>query len=327
MTGATVIGWGWAVPERVVANDEITVLFDTSDEWIFERSGIRSRRVATGPFVSPQPDPDAAIAGLGTTATLAAQAGRAALERAGASGADIGMLVLCTTTPDLLIPATSASVAGALGIAGGAMDLNAACAGFTYGLVTAAGLLAAGTERVLLIGAETLTRATNWDDRTNAFLFGDGAAALVLEAVPGEGSLLGWDVGVDGKLVPLLYARHGSGMVMRGKEVFRRAVLATVESAAKSLEQAKVGVDEIALFVPHQANVRIMEAAASRLGIPEERVVSVIERTGNTSSASVPLALVDALESGRVRDGDLLLLAGFGAGMTWASAVWRWQER
>lgn len=325
MTGATITGWGRALPDRVVTNADITTLFDTTEEWIFERTGIRTRRAATGPFVDHTPPAENAVGGLGTTGTLAAAAGRAALEMAGAEASEIGMLILCTTTPDLLIPATSASVAGALGINGGAMDLNAACAGFTYGLVTAAGLLAAGAERVLLIGAETLTRATNWEDRTNAFLFADGAAAIVMEAVAGEGSLLGWDVGVDGNLVPLLYAHHGSGMAMRGKEVFRRAVLATVDSATKSLEQAKLTVEDIALFVPHQANARIMEAAASRLGIPADRVASVIEHTGNTSSASVPLALVDAVESGRVHDGDHVLLAGFGAGMTWASAVWRWQ--
>jgi len=215
-------------------------------------------------------------------------------------------------------------VSAALGIGGGAMDLNAACAGFTYGLVTAAGLIATGVDRVLLIGAETLTRATNFADRTNAFLFGDGAGAVVVEAVPGDGSLLGWDLGVDGSLVDILYADHGEGMVMRGQEVFRRAVRATVESATASLERAKVAASDIALFVPHQANIRIMTAVADRLGLPEDRVASVIGRTGNTSSASIPLALVDAVESGRVRDGDLVLLAGFGAGMTWASAVWRW---
>jgi 3-oxoacyl-[acyl-carrier-protein] synthase III len=327
MTGVAISGWGSALPERVVTNADISTLFETSDEWIFERSGIRSRRTATGPFVDPPVPADPPANGLGTTGTLAVQAGRAALEMAGADPGDIGLLILCTTTPDQMIPANSASVAAALGIGGGAMDVNAACAGFTYGLVTASGMVTAGAERVLLIGAETLSRATNWHDRTNAFLFGDGAGAVVLEAVPGDGSLLGWDLGVDGSLVALLYAQHGSGMVMRGKEVFRRAVLATVESATASMERAKVSIDDIALFVPHQANMRIIEAAASRLRLPPDRIASVIERTGNTSSASIPLALVDALERGRIRGGDHLLLAGFGAGMTWASAVWRWQDR
>ncbi|MBV9659771.1 MAG: ketoacyl-ACP synthase III [Acidimicrobiales bacterium] len=327
MTGVAITGWGAALPERVVTNEELTTLFETSDEWIFERSGIRARRAATGPFVDPAPPPHPPESGLGTTGRLAAEAGRIALERAGVDPKAISLLILCTTTPDQLIPASSASVAAALGISTGAMDLNAACAGFTYGLVTASGLIGAGAERVLLIGAETLSRATNWEDRTNAFLFGDGAGAVVVEAVPGEGCLLGWDLGVDGNLVSLLYAQHGSGMVMRGKEVFRRAVLATVQSANASLERAKLSIDDIALFVPHQANIRIMEAAASRLGLPLDRVASVIDRTGNTSSASIPLALVDALERGRLSDGDNILLAGFGAGMTWASAVWRWQDR
>jgi 3-oxoacyl-[acyl-carrier-protein] synthase-3 len=306
--GAVMTGWGTAVPERVVTNEDITTLFDTSDEWIF---------VDVQPEVHP---PD----GLGSTGRLALEAGRVALERAGLTGADIGMLIVCTTSPDQAIPANSAAVAAHLGIRGGAMDLNAACAGFTYGVVTASGLIGAGMDRVLLIGAETLTRVTNWEDRTNAFLFGDGAGAVVIEAAPGPGSLLGWDLGVDGSLVSILYADHGSGMVMRGQEVFRRAVRATVDSARASMERAKVGIDDISLFVPHQANIRIMDAVADRLGLPHERIASVIHRTGNTSSASIPLALIDAIESGRCADGDLILLAGFGAGMTWASAVWRW---
>ncbi|MGC8514162.1 MAG: beta-ketoacyl-ACP synthase III [Acidimicrobiales bacterium] len=325
MTGVTITGWGSALPQRTVTNDEIATLFDTSDEWIVERSGIHTRHVATGPFVDPPADPHPPVGGLGTTGTLAARAAREALHVAGLDGAGVDMVVLCTTTADQLIPASSASVAAELGVTGGAMDVNAACAGFTYGIVTASGLIAAGARRVVLIGAETLSRATNWSDRTNAFLFGDGAGAVVIEATPGDSSLLGWDLGVDGTLVDLLYAHHGSGMVMRGKEVFRRAVTATVSSARASLERAKLDVDDVALFVPHQANIRIMDAVASRLGIPPERVASVIGFTGNTSSASIPLALVDAIRAGRVSEGDHLLLAGFGAGMTWASAVWRWQ--
>jgi 3-oxoacyl-[acyl-carrier-protein] synthase-3 len=222
------------------------------------------------------------------------------------------------------MPATSSTVAGALGITGGAVDVNAACAGFTYGLITAGALVSAGVGKVLLIGAETMSRITNWEDRTNAFLFGDGAGAVVLDSVPGPGSLLGWDLGVDGSLVDHLYADHGSGMVMNGKEIFRQAVRATVGSATTALKQASVGVEEIALFVPHQANQRIMDAVADRLGISHERIASVIDHTGNTSAASIPLALVDAVEAGRLNPGDLVLLAGFGAGMTWASAVWRW---
>jgi 3-oxoacyl-[acyl-carrier-protein] synthase-3 len=322
--GATITGWGTALPERVVTNEDITTLFETSDEWIFDRTGIRTRRVATGPFIAEQP-PVHPLGGLGTTGSLAAEAGRIALGRAGIAAADVGLVILCTTTPDQAIPGNSAAVAAALGIGGGAMDLNAACAGFTYGLVTARGMIASGLDKVLLIGAETLSRETNWADRTNAFLVGDGAGAVVVEAVPGDDSLLGWDLGVDGTLVDILYADLGGpGMAMKGQEVFRRAVRATVESARLSLERAKVSIDEITLFVPHQANIRIMTAVADRLGLPQARIASVIERTGNTSSASIPLALIDAVEAGRLADGDLVLLAGFGAGMTWASAVWRW---
>ena len=320
--GCAITGWGAAVPPTVVTNEELKSLFETSDEWIFERSGIRSRHAATGPFVTNVPAPEPRE--LGTTGSLAVESGRRALATAGVPAQDVGALILCTTTPDLAIPATSSAVAGAMGIVGGAMDLNAACAGFTYGLITASALSSSGVGPVLLIGAETLTRVTNWDDRTNAFLFGDGAGAVVLEPVEGPGSLLGWHLGVDGTLVDLLYAEHGSGMVMRGQEVFRKAVRATADSAQAALDHAGVDASEIELFVPHQANQRIMDAVADRLGIPGERIASVIEWTGNTSSASIPLALVDAAERDRLHAGDLVLLSGFGAGMTFASAVWRW---
>lgn len=321
--GCVITGWGRALPETVVTNADISTLFETSDEWIVERTGIHRRHHALGPFVK-DPPPHHPSDGLGTTGNLSVLAGRRALEAAGRQPSDIDLLIVCTTTPDQMTPASSAPAAAVLGIAGGAMDVNAACAGFTYGLVTAAGLIAVGLDRVLLVGADTLTRITNFEDRSNAFLFGDGAGSVVVEAVPGPGSLLGWDLGVDGSLAPILYADHGFGMVMRGQEVFRRAVRATVDSARASMEQAKVTVDDLALFVPHQANIRIMDAVADRIGLPREKVASVIADTGNTSSASIPLALVDAAERGRLHPGDLILLAGFGAGMTWASAVWRW---
>jgi 3-oxoacyl-[acyl-carrier-protein] synthase-3 len=327
--GCAIAGWGAALPSTIVTNSRLKTMFDTSDEWIVERSGIHARRAATGPFVQgPTSSPiGTATAGIGTTATLAIESGRRALDSAGLRAEEIGALVLCTTTPDQAIPATSAAIAGALGISGGAMDLNAACAGFVYGLISSSALISAGIGPMLLIGAETLTRVTNWDDRTNAFLFGDGAGAVALEPVAGPGSLLGWNLGVDGSLVELLYAAHGSGMVMKGRELFRRAVRATADSAKAALEHANVASSDIALFVPHQANQRIMDAVAERLGIPDERVASVIGWTGNTSSASIPLALVNAADRGQLNAGDLVLLAGFGAGMTWASVVWRWVGR
>jgi 3-oxoacyl-[acyl-carrier-protein] synthase-3 len=298
-------------------------LFDTSAEWIVQHSGIHARRVTSGPFVgvesAPHP-PD----GLGPSGSLAVEAGREALHAAGLTGSDIGLLIVCTTTPDQAMPATSSTVSDALGITGGALDLNAACAGFSYGLITASGIIATGVDRVLLIGADTLTQITDWGDRSSAFLFGDGAGAVVIEAVPGEGSLLGADMGTNGALAQILFADHGERIVMNGPEVFRRAVLATVESAQRSLERAGVAPDDIALFVPHQANVRIMDAVAKRLGLPEGRTASVIEWTGNTCAASIPLALADAVGHNQLHDGDLILIAGFGAGMTWATVVWRW---
>lgn len=322
--GCVITGWGTALPPTVVTNKDLESILDTSDEWIVERSGVRTRRAATGPFVSPAPAVHPS-GGLGTTAVLAIEAGRQALASANSPPEDIDFVLLCTTTPDQVMPGTSSAVAGALGITGGAVDLNVACAGFTYGLITAAGMLSTGARKVLLIGAETMTRTLNWEDRTNAFLFADGAGALVLESVRGPGSLLGWDAGVDGSLVNLLYVDHGQGMIMRGQEVFRKAVRAAVDSANAALQLAKVEAADVALFVPHQANQRIMEAIADRIGIPHDRIASVIEWTGNTSSASIPLALVDAIGEGRLQPGDTVLFVGFGAGMTWASVVWRWQ--
>jgi 3-oxoacyl-[acyl-carrier-protein] synthase-3 len=304
--GAAITGWGIALPETVVTNAELEARLDTSDDWITERTGIKERRVG------------------GTTAGLAVEAGEAALANAGREGADIDQLVLATTTPDQQMPATASIVQAGLGTRGGAIDINAACSGFVYGLVQAHGLIAVGAERVLLIGAETLSRITDWSDRNTAILFADGAGAVVLEAVDGPGQLVGWDLGSDGTAAELLYAEIGGFMKMEGREVFRRAVRATVDSAMQSMQRAGVTPDDIALVVPHQANMRIIEAASQRLGIPMERTATVLQSTGNTSAASIPLALVDALNGGRVQDGDLVLLVGFGAGMTWASAVVRW---
>jgi 3-oxoacyl-[acyl-carrier-protein] synthase-3 len=307
----------------VVSNDEIASLLDTTSDWIVERSGIRLRHVASGPlFVPPEgPSPERTI---GTTTGLAVRAAKTAMESSATSPADLGMLILCTATPDKQMPATAAMVAAELDIHCGAMDLNAVCAGFVHGLVVAAGLIASGVERVLLIGSETMTRAVDWTDRSSAFLFGDGAAAVVLEAAEGKGSLLGWDLGVDGTLSHILYADHGSGMVMKGREVFRHAIRVSVESATLAMERAGVTASEIDLFVPHQANKRIMESVVVRLGLQPDRTASIIAATGNTSSASIPLALVDAIVAGRLRPGSLVLFAGFGAGLSWGSAVWQW---
>jgi 3-oxoacyl-[acyl-carrier-protein] synthase III len=306
--GITVRSCGISVPDKIVTNDDLSARLDTSDEWISERTGIRERRVG------------------GTTSGLAIEAGRQALERAGLEPADIDVLVLATTTPDALVPATAATVQATLGTSGGAFDLNAACSGFVYGLVTAAGLIAAGAGRILLIGADTLTRITDWDDRTMAVLVGDGAGAVVLDPVEGPGDLLSWNLSADGSLRHLLKCDHGGYLYMDGKEIFRKAVRAVVESAEQALADAGLTADDVDLLVPHQANLRIIQAACQRLGISEERTAVVIDRYGNTSSASIPLALDDALTNGRVSTGDHLLLTGFGGGMTWASAVLRWGE-
>ncbi len=306
LRGGRIIGWGTALPDKTVTNHDLSATMDTSDAWITERTGIKERRVG------------------GTTCGLAVEAGRAAIESAGLSTSDIDLVILATTTPDQTVPATASSVQHELGVQCGAFDLNAACSGFVYALIAAHGFIGAGSDRILVIGAETLSRIVDWEDRGTAILFADGAGAVVLEAVEGPGQLLGWDLQSDGAAQSLLYADVGGFMKMDGREVFRRAVRVMVESAKKSLEQAGAKVDDVALVVPHQANLRIIEAAATRLGVPMERVATVLQRTGNTSSASIPLALVDAIDHDRVHDGDLVLLVGFGAGMTSASAVIRW---
>ena len=306
MPGLKVTGWGTALPQRIVTNEELSITLDTSDEWIRERTGIRERRVG------------------GTAITLGLAAARTAMARAGVEAGALDAILLATTTPDRLIPASAPVIQDALGAQCPAMDLNAACSGFMYGLWVARGLMATGCRRVLLIGAEHLTRWLDWEDRTMAVLFGDGAGAVVLEATDDAGDLLGFDVGADGSLVHLIACEHGGTIQMDGKVTFRRAVRIMVDSAQRALKDASMSIEDIALVVPHQANQRIIVAACERLGVEEDRAVSVIDRYGNTSSASIPLALVDAYDAGRIAPGDLLLLTGFGAGMTWASAVLRW---
>jgi|BarGraIncu00222A_1022003.scaffolds.fasta_scaffold00809_9 3-oxoacyl-[acyl-carrier-protein] synthase-3 len=304
--GGIVTGWGIGVPDKVVTNDDLSARMDTNDAWIRERTGIRERRIG------------------GTTSQLAIEAGLAALERAGRRPDEIDAVILATTTPDQIVPATSATVQDGIGVPGGAFDVNAACSGFVYALTAAHGLLAIGAERLLVIGSETLSRITDWDDRSVAILVGDGAGAVVLEAVDGPGQLLSWNLGADGSLRHLLKCDHGGYLYMNGKEIFRKAVKVVIDSAQKAITDAGLTADDIDLMVPHQANLRIISAACQRLGIPEEKAVVVIDHYGNTSSASIPLALADALDTGRLNKGDNVLLTGFGGGMTWASAVLHW---
>jgi len=304
--GAVVTGWGIAVPDKIVTNEDLSATLDTNDAWITERTGIKQRHIG------------------GTTSELAIVAGRQALERAGRRPEEIDLLVLATTTPDAVVPGTSATVQDALGTGGGAFDLNAACSGFVYALVVAHGMVLAGARRVLVVGSDTLSRITDWDERSLAVIVGDGAGAVVLEATDGPGELLSWDLGADGSLRHLLKCDTGGYLYMNGREIFRHAVRAVVDSSLAALGRAGLSPADVDVFVPHQANARIITAARERLGIAEEKCVVTIDRYGNTSSASVPLALADALETGLLRPGARVLMSGFGGGMTWASAVLLW---
>ena len=320
-------GIGAAVPPEVVTNDDLAGLVDTSDAWIVERTGIRERRRLG--------------AGLGVS-DLAIAAGRRALADAGVGADQVDLLVVCTCSPDQPLPSTAAFVARALDTHGAAMDLNAACSGWVYGLVTAASMLtAAGGRAALVIGADALTRFLDPDDRGTLPLFGDAGAATVL--LPGGTTdgpgLVAWDLGCDGDGADLLRVEAGGSRLpitpdvvaagrqhlrMDGREVFRRAVRAVEASCEKTLATAGVRPEEVSLFVPHQANSRIVDAILPRLGISADRTMMNIDRYGNTSAASVPLALCEATAAGRLADGDLVLLAGFGAGMTWATTLLRW---
>jgi 3-oxoacyl-[acyl-carrier-protein] synthase III len=323
---ACVHGWGTAVPEKILTNAELEQRVDTTDAWIVERTGIRERHIA---------------ATSETTASLAIDAGTAAIKHAGITPDAIDLLIVATATPEQPIPHTGAFVGEGLGLRCGSFDLGAGCAGFVYMLVVGSSLLTTGNlDHVLIVGAEIVTRLIDPDDRATCVLFGDGAAALVLSRSPDEGpGVLAWDLGCDGSAAGLLEIRAGGSRMpatpetiaageqylkMQGQEVFRRAVRVVVDSARTTLDRAGVASSDVAWFVPHQANIRIIESAASRLGFDEERTIVNIDRYGNTSAASIPIALAEAADDGRLSEGDLVLMSGFGAGMTWASALIRW---
>jgi 3-oxoacyl-[acyl-carrier-protein] synthase III len=328
MIGATkdgvpvsITGLGAKVPDRVVTNDELARYVDTTNEWIIERTGIRERRMAS--------KEDA-------LSDVALPACRDALAQAGVEGKDVDLLIVATVTPDMMFPSTGAILADKLGaVAAAAYDLSAGCTGFMYALAQAYGMLAGGlAKRALVVGGDLLSRILDWEDRSTLILFGDGAGAVVLEATPQSG-FLGFELGADGAGGANLWL-PGSGsklfddpdqyVKMNGREVYKFATRILVQSAQDLLERCGVAIEEVDVYVPHQANIRIIDHATKKLGVPSERVVINVDRYGNTSSGSIPLALADAATAGRLEPGKLVLMTGMGAGLTWGSALLRWTE-
>jgi 3-oxoacyl-[acyl-carrier-protein] synthase-3 len=321
----SITGIGANAPERVMKNDELAQIVDTSDEWIVERTGIRERRVAA---------PEEALS------DLARPAAEAALEQAGLQASAVDLLVVATVTPDMLFPSTGAILADQLGAKdAAAYDLSAGCTGFVYAIVQAHGMVSSGlVDHALVVGGDVLSKIVDWQDRSTCVLFGDGAGAVVLERVP-EGGFLGFELGADGSGGPQLYMPAGGSRApataetvagrqhfakMNGREVFKFATRVLVDSAEKVLDECGVPVEEVDVYVPHQANVRIIDHARKKLGIPEERTVVNVDRFGNTSSGSIPLALGDAELDGRLKEGEMVLMTGMGAGLTWGSALIEW---
>ena len=321
----SITGIGAYAPDRVVTNDDLSQMMDTSDEWIVERTGIRERRVAAD---------DQALS------DLALPAARQALEQAGVNAGTIDLVVVATVTPDMAFPSAGAIIADELGAPdAAAYDLSAGCTGFMYAVAQGYGMLAAGLARnVLVVGGDVLSRILDWSDRGTAVLFGDGAGAVVLQRVS-EGGFLGFELGADGSGGPQLFLPAGGSRApataetvaerkhfvqMNGREVFKFATRVLVTSAEKVLAECGKTVEDVDVYIPHQANVRIIDHAAEKLGIPREKVVINVERYGNTSSGSIPLALADAQADGRLQDGALVLMTGMGAGLTWGSGLIEW---
>lgn len=322
MRRAAITGWGRCTPEPVVSNDDLATVMDTSDDWITSRSGIKERRICHV-----------------DNSDMAMVAGAHALAAAGLAPADVDFLIVATCTPDRMIPSTACYVQAKLGtVNAAAADINAGCSGFLYGLTMAQGLIASGiASRILLIGSEKISSYLDLDERSTAVLFGDGAGAAVLQPATGEEGVLSLTVGSDGNLSEVLTA-SGMGtsyvgvdaplrIIMDGKEVFRHAVVQMGESAALAAKEAEWELDDIDMLIPHQANIRIIDATARRLGLDPSRVYTNIERYGNTSAASIPIALSEALDAGLVSPGANLVLVAFGAGLTWGAAAVRWGER
>lgn len=323
---AQIVGWGMYVPSKVLTNDDLAGMVDTSDDWIRARTGIVERRIA-----APNE----------TTATMAIRAAQAALQVANADPARLDLIIVATATPDYFFPATACLVQDALGATrAGAFDLSAGCTGFVYGLVVGSQMIISGAyNQVLVIGAETLSRIINWTDRNTCVLFGDGAGAVLLQASDVPGGVLSAVLGADGSggdllVLPAGGSRHPASVEtvaqnmhyihMNGPEVFRFATQVTAKAAKQALAEAGLHLEDISLFISHQANGRIIQSAAKSLKLPPEKVFVNLDRYGNTSSASVPIALCEAIEQGRVKRGDYLVMVGFGAGLTWAAVVVKW---
>lgn len=318
-----IVGCGSYLPARIVTNAELASRVDTTDEWIVQRTGIRQRHVAA--------DDEA-------TSTLGLKAAQAALADAGMDASEIDMIIVATATPDHTFPATATQIQAALGIeSGAAFDLQAVCSGFVFALATADKFLSTGAAKAaIVIGAETFSRILDWEDRTTCVLFGDGAGAVVMKAAPGEGTLadrgvLATHIRSDGRYKDKLYVDGGPGSTktvgflrMEGKEVFRHAVVKLAETVRHTFEETGLSGADIDWFVPHQANRRIIDATADKLGIGHERVVVTVDRHGNTSAASIPLALAEAHRDGRIKRGQLVLIEAMGGGFTWGSALIRW---
>jgi 3-oxoacyl-[acyl-carrier-protein] synthase-3 len=314
-----------ALPPRVLTNAELETLVDTSDTWIRERTGIRERRIAA---------PDVA------TSDLAAEALLLACERAGIAAGELDAIIVGTSTPDTLFPSTACWLQHKIGLRGpAAFDVSAGCSGFLYGLEIAAGLMHGGARRIAIVGAEVMSRVVNWQDRSTCVLFGDGAGAAILGPGDGRSGILGSAWGSDGNLAKVLYQPAGGTRApattdtvaalahtvhMEGNTVFKHAVTAMAEAAVQAMARAQIGPDQVDLLIPHQANTRIMEAARARTGVPVERLFSIVERYGNMSAATIPVALDEARELGRIADGDVVVMTAFGTGFTWAASVLRW---
>ena len=323
MIRSRVLGCGAYLPDNVVTNHDLAGRVETSDEWIVDRTGIRRRHIAR----------DGEL-----TSDLAIRAAKDALADAGTDVADLDLVICATTTPDETFPATATRVQAELGMTrGAAFDVQAVCSGFIYGLAIADNFIKAGQAKtVLLVGAETMSRLMDWTDRTTCVLFGDGAGAVVLQAAEGTGDVS--DRGVlntklysDGRLHDLLYVDGGPSSTqttghlrMQGREVFRHAVINIAAATEASAAEAGLAIGDIDWFVPHQANQRILDSTARRLGVPPEKVISTVAEHGNTSAASVPLALAAGVADGRIRDGDLVLLEAMGGGFSWGAALLRW---